>query len=314
MRYCDARQQRRCSTEFAQRPGRADTALRLTKAGAAEAAKVRAKMADLDLPLYGPTTRPTGLTMTELEIDEPITAWRHEAGSRRPAFHPKTRDRCPPPPGSSADTSRMVARDDLVAWLDRAAARKVTIISAPAGSGKTSLLRAWAKRPDRAHRIAFVPVRRDEQDAQLFWLALLNAVRHISGTISEREAPPAMPDFNPRTLADIVISELGGLSGRVIVVIDDLQELNWPDALTHLTHLLTNLPPNGHAILATRHDLRLGLHQLRLADELSEIRAADLRFTEGETRELLEASGVTLSEAGTALLNQLTECGITKAR
>ena len=197
MRYSDARPQRRCSTEFAQRPGRADTALRLTKAGAAEAAKVRAKMADLDLPLYGPTTRPTGLTMTELEIDEPITAWRHEAGSRRPAFHPKTRDRCPPPPGSSADTSRMVARDDLVAWLDRAAARKVTIISAPAGSGKTSLLRAWAKRPDRAHRIAFVPVRRDEQDAQLFWLALLNAVRHISGTTSDREAPTAMPDFNP---------------------------------------------------------------------------------------------------------------------
>jgi LuxR family maltose regulon positive regulatory protein len=104
-----------------------------------------------------------------------------------------------------------------------------------------------------------------------------------------------------------VLSELGDLSGRVIVVIDDLQELNWPDAHTHLTHLLTNLPPNGHAIRATRHDLRLGLHQLRLADELSEIRAADLRFTVRESRELLEASGVTLSEAGTALLHQLTE-------
>jgi LuxR family maltose regulon positive regulatory protein len=91
----------------------------------------------------------------------------------------------------------MLARGDLVAWLDRAAARKVTIISAPAGSGNTSLLRAWANRPDRAHRIAFVPVRRDEQDTQLFWLALLNAVRHISGTTSDREAPTAMPDFNP---------------------------------------------------------------------------------------------------------------------
>ena len=62
-----------------------------------------------------------------------------------------------------------------------------------------------------------------------------------------------------------------------------------------------------HAILTTRHDLRLRLHQLRLAGELAEIRAADLRFTERETRELLDASGIALSEAGAALLHQRTE-------
>jgi LuxR family maltose regulon positive regulatory protein len=62
-----------------------------------------------------------------------------------------------------------------------------------------------------------------------------------------------------------------------------------------------------HAILTTRRDLRLGLHQLRLAGELAEIRAADLRFTERETRELLAASGIALSEAGTARLYQRTE-------
>jgi LuxR family transcriptional regulator, maltose regulon positive regulatory protein len=199
---------------------------------------------------------------------------------------------------------RMVARDGLVACLDRAAARKVTIISAPAGSGKTSLLRSWANRPDRAHRIAFVPVRRDEQDAQLFWLALLNAVRQASG---DTEPPTATPDVSLRTLVDRVLSELAGLRGRVIVVIDDVHELNSPDALAHLSRLLTNLPPNGHAILATRRDLKLGLHQLRLAGELTEIRAADLRFTEREARELLDASGITLSEAGAALLHQRTE-------
>ena len=62
-----------------------------------------------------------------------------------------------------------------------------------------------------------------------------------------------------------------------------------------------------HAVLATRRDLRLRLHQLRLAGELAEIRAADLRFTERETRELLDASGIALSEAGAALLHQRTE-------
>src|SRR4029077_408932 len=62
-----------------------------------------------------------------------------------------------------------------------------------------------------------------------------------------------------------------------------------------------------HAILTTRRDVRLGLHQLRLAGELAELRAVDLRFSERETRELLDASGITLSAAGAALLYHRTE-------
>jgi len=90
-------------------------------------------------------------------------------------------------------------------------------------------------------------------------------------------------------------------------VIDDLHELHSPDAVAQLTWLLTSLPPNVHAALATRRDLQLRLHQLRLAGELAEIRGEDLRFTERETRELLDASGITLSEAGAVLLHQRTE-------
>ena len=71
--------------------------------------------------------------------------------------------------------------------------------------------------------------------------------------------------------------------------------------------IITDLPPHVHAILATRHDVRLGLHQLRLAGELAEIRAADLRFSERETRMLLDTSGIMLPEAGVALLYQRTE-------
>jgi LuxR family maltose regulon positive regulatory protein len=204
------------------------------------------------------------------------------------------------------DTPRLIARDDLVSCLDRATSRKVTIISAPAGSGKTSVLRAWADRPDRAHRLAVVQVRRDEHDAQLFWLALLNAVRQASGTIRD-ELPAATPDLNGRAMVDTVLSELAEHRGRVMLVIDDIHELASTEALAQLTRLLANLPSQAHAIVSTRRDLWLGLHQLRLADELAEIRAADLRFTERETRELLAASGVSLSEAGAALLHQRTE-------
>jgi LuxR family maltose regulon positive regulatory protein len=204
-------------------------------------------------------------------------------------------------------TPWLIDRGDLLAALDRAVARKVTIISAPPGSGKTSLLRAWADRPGQRRRLAVLQVQRDQQDAQQFWLALLDAARHASPTSGRAEPPAATPDFNGQAMVDRVLSELADAGVGIMLVIDDLHELNAPEALAQLSRLLTNLPPHVHAMLTTRHDLRLGLHQLRLAGELAEIRAADLRFTERETRELLDASGIALSEAGAALLHQRTE-------
>src|ERR1700721_3226749 len=108
-------------------------------------------------------------------------------------------------------------------------------------------------------------------------------------------------------MGDRVLADLADASADITLVIDDLHELNSPEALAQLTRMLTNLPPGVHAMLTTRHDLRLGLHQLRLAGELAEIRAADLRFSERETRLLLAASGIELSESGAALLHQRTE-------
>ena len=150
-------------------------------------------------------------------------------------------------------------------------------------------------------------VQRGQQDAQQFWLALLDAVRHATGANSGAELPAATPDFNAPAMVDRVLSELADAHGGVTLVIDDLHELHSPEALAQLTRLLTNLPPKVHAILTTRHDVRLRLHRLRLAGELAEIRAADLRFSERETRELLDASGIALSDSGAALLHQRTE-------
>jgi LuxR family maltose regulon positive regulatory protein len=202
---------------------------------------------------------------------------------------------------------RLIDRDDLLAALDRAAAKKVTIISAPAGSGKTSLLRAWARRPGRLQQLAVVSVQRDQHDAQQFWLALLDAVRHALATADRAEPQAATPDFNAPAMVDRVLSELADARGDITLVIDDLHELNSPEAVSQLTRLLTNLPPQVHAMLTARHDVRLRLHRLRLAGELAEIRGAELRFSERETRELLDVSGIGLSDAGAALLHQRTE-------
>ena len=186
-------------------------------------------------------------------------------------------------------------------------ARKVTIISAPAGSGKTSLLRSWAGRPGQRHRFAVVQVQRDQHDAQQFWLALLGAVRDACGTADGSEPTPPTPEFNGQAMAGRVLAELQDLPGPVMLVIDDLHELRSAEALVQLGWLLTSLPAQAHAVLATRLDQRLRLDRLRLTGELAEIRGADLRFTESEARDLLAASGIALSAAGVALLLQRTE-------
>jgi LuxR family maltose regulon positive regulatory protein len=183
----------------------------------------------------------------------------------------------------------------------------VTVISAPAGSGKTSLLRAWADRPGRPHRLAVVQVNRAEHDAQAFWLAVLGAVRRATIATGDAEPPTATPDFDSEAMVDRVRAELADAGGDLTVVVDDLHELKAPEAVAQLAGLLNDLPAGVHAILSTRRDLRLNLHQLRLTGELAELRAADLRFTELEARRLLDAAGIRLSDAGRAVLQRRTE-------
>ena len=153
-----------------------------------------------------------------------------------------------------------------------------------------------------------VQVRRDQQDSQQFWLAVISAVRGVADAPVQGEQLAATPDFNEAAIVGRVLSELAELPGRTFLIIDDLHELTSPEALSQLTQLLEKLPQHVHAILAMRRDLPLRLHRLRLGD-LAEIRAADFRFSERETREFLQASGIELSEAGVAQLHQRTEAG-----
>ncbi len=183
----------------------------------------------------------------------------------------------------------------------------MTLVSAPAGSGKTSLLRAWAEGPGRRYRLVAVQVRRDQQDSQQFWLAVLSAIRRAAGMSGDGGQLAATPGFDQEAVAGRVLSELAEHRGRTFLVVDDLHELASPGALAQLARLLERLPPRVHAILATRRDLPLRLHKLRLAGELAEIRGADLRFTQRETRDFLEASGIVLSEAGAARLHERAE-------
>ena len=208
---------------------------------------------------------------------------------------------------SRASAPRLIPRAELVSALDRATGAKVTVISAPAGSGKTSLLQVWAAGPGRDSRRAVVQVKRGQQDRQQFWLAVLAAVRGAAGTSGDGDRLTATPEFNETAIADQVLSELAAGHDRTLLIIDDLHELRSTAALAQLSRVLEGLPPHVHAILATRRDLPLGLHRLRLSGELAELRATDLKFTLDESRELLAASGITMSADGAAKLHQRTE-------
>jgi LuxR family maltose regulon positive regulatory protein len=206
----------------------------------------------------------------------------------------------------SQGSARLIDRERLLSALDDAVTRRVTLISAPAGSGKTTLLRTWIERSRGEHRVAFVSARRDE-DEQFFWLGLLDQIRRAAGSGEPVETPAPTPGFSAGVMVDRVLAELAELREPVVLVIDDLHELGAPDALAHVARLLGELPPHAHAVLGTRRDLRLGTHQLRLAGELAEIRAANLQFTESEARELLAGSGVDLPDAAVQTLLQRTE-------
>ena len=174
----------------------------------------------------------------------------------------------------------------------------MTVVCAPAGSGKTVLLRSWAAELDEP--VAWVTVDRGERDGQRFWLHLIDALADAAGDeVIERVSPA--PSFAGAAVVGRLVGQLRQLDGPLVLVIDDLHELGSNDALAWLELLLTRLPPQLRVVLATREDPALGLHRLRLAGDLTELRGADLRFSLDETRALLRASGITLSDAGVAL-------------
>jgi LuxR family transcriptional regulator, maltose regulon positive regulatory protein len=203
----------------------------------------------------------------------------------------------------------LLDREELLRLLDRAVTKRVTVISAPPGSGKTSLLRAWAERSAEGRRVAFVSVEREQQNAERFWSAVLDAIRGSTGGVDHETHTDTTTALDGDALVEAVRLEVAEQARPVVLIIDDLHELGSADALGQLEDLVGSLPSSARLVLSSRRDPPIRLHRLRLADDLAEIRAGDLRFTEGETRELLATSGISLSDSGAAALRKRTRVG-----
>src|SRR5215471_16258123 len=169
-------------------------------------------------------------------------------------------------------------------WEQLGSASRVTVVSAPPGSGKTLLLRSWIAERGLADRAAWVAAQDQERDPQRFWVGVTDALR---GT--------AARDLDGWAVVERLLADLGSLADRVWLVIDDVHELVSTEAQRQLELLVMRAPPELRLVLVARHNVRLGLHRLRLEGELTEIRAGDLRFTMAEAQALFEAAGVRLA-------------------
>ena len=199
----------------------------------------------------------------------------------------------------------VVSRPGLFERLARA--RRVVQVSAPPGSGKTILLRSWIAATGLAGRAAWVSVPGEVRDPQRLWIPVVGALRTTAPGAPLVRGLTAAPDLDGWTVVERLLDDLAALEEQVWLVIDDLHELGSAEALRQLELLIMRAPAALRFVLVTRHDLRLGLHRLRLAGELTEIRADDLRFSRTEAQTLLDAAGVALSGSALDVLYHRTE-------
>jgi len=193
-----------------------------------------------------------------------------------------------------------VTRARLEDLLRRGTRARLTLVSAPAGFGKTSLLADWLAAEERT--VAWVSLDDADNDPTRFWTYVLTALG---------EAGASALELLPSSPVDAVLSTLANdlaATGEVLVVLDDLHAVHAPEVHEGLTFLLDHLPPTAHLVVATRADPPLPLARLRARGELVEVRAADLRFTADEAAAYLEeAMGLTLTADDVEALEARTE-------
>jgi LuxR family maltose regulon positive regulatory protein len=196
-------------------------------------------------------------------------------------------------------------------------ARKLTLISAPAGFGKTTLLSEWTGDLPSWIRVAWLSLDEGDNDPTRFWRYVIAALQTVDATVGETaqatmKSPqqPSLETLVTALMGDILAAFPSSREGRpcVVLVLDDYHVIQAKSIHDSLDLFLNNLPPQFHVVITTREDPPLSLPRRRGRRELVEIRAADLRFTKGETTELLSTvSGLDLPAEDIAALENRTE-------
>ncbi len=205
----------------------------------------------------------------------------------------------------------LVARPELTERLERGAARKLILVSAPPGFGKTTLLAEWLASSASAERsVGWLALDQADSEPSTFWAyvvrALQSAVPGIGvNALSLLQAPQPPP---VASVLATVLNELAAAPRDVVLVLDDYHAIESAEVQAGMAVLLERLPPQVHVVIATRADPPLPLARMRARSELVEIRAADLRFTpEAADAYLNEVKGLRLAPSQVASLQARTE-------
>ncbi len=187
----------------------------------------------------------------------------------------------------------LVEREPLLSALDGALATPLTLLLAPAGFGKTTLLSAWARRHQA--QVAWLSLDELDNSPTRFWVALIAALRRSGGrapsfgetavALLESPQPPPLS-----TILTVLLQELEGRSvhpAPIVLILDDYQLIEEQAIHQGMSFFLEHLPAHVHLILASRADPDLPLARWRVRGHLTEIRADDLRFQEGEASQYL---------------------------
>jgi LuxR family maltose regulon positive regulatory protein len=204
----------------------------------------------------------------------------------------------------------LVARPRLSERLSRGVESALTLVSAPAGFGKTTLLTQWlAAGPADSRSVAWLSLDQRDNDPGLFWTylvaALKTAVQGVGASVLSLLQSPEPP--SEAGLATL-LNDLDAISNDVVLVLDDYHVIEARDVQEGMAFLLEHLPPQIHLVIASRADPALPLARLRGRGQLVEIRAADLRFTPTEAAAYLnEVMGLVLTAPDVAALEGRTE-------
>jgi len=214
-----------------------------------------------------------------------------------------------------------VPRPRLVKRLNEGLHRKLTLISAPAGFGKTTLVSEWVdilrsddhKGSPIENRVGWLSLDEGDNDPARFLTYLVAALSRIEGieasigegALSMLQSPQPPPT---ETVLTSLINEVAAVPDRIILILDDYHLIDSSLVGDALVFIFEHLPPQMHLVIATRDDPQLPLARLRVGDQLTELRAADLRFTSYEAVEFLnEVMGLNLSVEDVAALESRTE-------
>ena len=204
----------------------------------------------------------------------------------------------------------LVTRPRLSERLNRTTESKLTLVSAPAGFGKSTLLAEWLAIPrDDGWLAAWLSIDQADNEPAAFWTYLISALRTVVPGIGEASVSLLeSPRHRIEGVLAPLLNELAAVPNNIVLVLDDFHVIGAPEIQEGMAYLLDHLPGPMHLVIATRADPALPLARLRARGELVEIRAADLRFTPHEaTAYFNDVVGLHLGAPDVAALEGRTE-------